>query len=49
MRALEFGPLDELRKKYPEAFKRPYHPATGLVMERVLEGGKKTGHGLPQK
>jgi len=31
--------LDELRKKYPEAFKRPYHPAAGLRMERVLEKG----------
>ena len=31
--------LDELRKKYPEAFKRPYHPASGLRMERVLEKG----------
>ena len=28
--------LDELRKKYPEAFERPYHPAAGLRMERVL-------------
>jgi hypothetical protein len=29
--------LDELRRKYPEAFKRPYRPAAGLRMERVLE------------
>ena len=29
--------LDELRKKYPEAFKRPYHADAGLRMERVLE------------
>jgi len=28
--------LGELMKKYPEAFKRPYHPAAGLCMERVL-------------
>jgi len=28
--------LDELRKKYPEAFKRPYHADAGLRMERVL-------------
>ena len=28
--------LDELRKKYPEAFKRPYRPASGLLRERVL-------------
>ncbi len=28
--------LEELRKKYPEAFNRPYHAAAGLRMERVL-------------
>jgi trimethylamine-N-oxide reductase (cytochrome c) len=28
--------LDELRKQYPEAFKRPYHTAAGLRLERVL-------------
>ena len=28
--------LDELRKKYPEAFNRPYDPASGLRLERVL-------------
>jgi anaerobic selenocysteine-containing dehydrogenase len=28
--------LDELKKKYPEAFSRPYHAAAGLRMERVL-------------
>jgi len=34
--------LDELRRKYPEAFKRPYRPAAGLLRERVLKGlGKK--------
>jgi len=32
--------LDELMKKYPEAFHRPYHPAAGLCMERVLAGGE---------
>ncbi len=31
--------LEELRRKYPEAFKRPYHPAAGLRMERVLDRG----------
>jgi len=35
--------LGELAKKYPEAFKRPYHPAAGLRMERVLDGGNKNG------
>jgi trimethylamine-N-oxide reductase (cytochrome c) len=29
--------LDELSKKYPEAFSRPYHAAAGLRLERVLE------------
>jgi anaerobic selenocysteine-containing dehydrogenase len=28
--------LDELRKKYPEAFKRPYHLGAGLGIERLL-------------
>jgi anaerobic selenocysteine-containing dehydrogenase len=28
--------LDELQKKYAEAFKRPYHAGAGLRMERVL-------------
>jgi trimethylamine-N-oxide reductase (cytochrome c) len=28
--------LDELRRKYPEAFNRPYDRATGLVYERML-------------
>jgi trimethylamine-N-oxide reductase (cytochrome c) len=32
--------LDELRKKYPEAFKRPYHHASGLRMERILKRSK---------
>ncbi len=32
--------LGELMNKYPEAFKRPYHPAAGLRMERVLVRGK---------
>ena len=29
--------LDELRKKYPGAFGRPYHHAAGLRMERALD------------
>ncbi len=33
--------LDELQRKYPEAFSRPYHPAAGLRMERVLFGNEK--------
>jgi hypothetical protein len=31
--------LDELRKKYPEAFKRSCDRASGLRMERVMYGG----------
>jgi len=30
--------LGELRTKYPEAFARPYHPDSGLRLERVLAG-----------
>jgi trimethylamine-N-oxide reductase (cytochrome c) len=33
--------LDELRKQYPEAFKRPYHHGSGLMLERVLYGGEQ--------
>jgi anaerobic selenocysteine-containing dehydrogenase len=33
---VERANLEELRKKYPEAFKRPYHADAGLRMERVL-------------
>ena len=28
--------LDKLRRKYPEAFRRPYHESSGLTLERVL-------------
>jgi len=28
--------LEELRRKYPEAFNRPYDPASGLCYERML-------------
>ena len=31
--------MGELREKYPEAFQRPYHPAAGQCMERVLDKG----------
>jgi anaerobic selenocysteine-containing dehydrogenase len=33
---VEGANLSELMKKYPEAFRRPYQPAAGLRMERVL-------------
>jgi molybdopterin guanine dinucleotide-containing S/N-oxide reductase-like protein len=32
--------LDDLRKKYPQALKRKYHPGAGLPFERVLDGDK---------
>jgi trimethylamine-N-oxide reductase (cytochrome c) len=28
--------MEELRKKYPEAFRKPYDPAAGLRIERIL-------------
>jgi trimethylamine-N-oxide reductase (cytochrome c) len=33
---VERADMGELRQKYPEAFKRPYHHAAGLCLERVL-------------
>ena len=33
---VERANIEELRKKYPEAFKRPYDAGAGLRMERVL-------------
>jgi anaerobic selenocysteine-containing dehydrogenase len=32
--------VDELRKKYPEAFNRPYNRASGLTYERMLYRGE---------
>jgi hypothetical protein len=37
---VELADMDGLRKKYPEAFKRPYHRASGLHFDRILAGGK---------
>lgn len=37
---VEQAGLGELRKKYPEAFNRPYRQGAGLRMERVLDRGK---------
>jgi hypothetical protein len=28
--------VDELRRRYPEAFNRPYHSGSGLTLERVM-------------
>jgi len=33
--------LDELRRKYPEAFSRPFHAAAGPGTESFILGGKK--------
>jgi len=33
--------LDELRKKYPEAFNKPYDQASGQKLERVLAGDNR--------
>ena len=33
--------LDELRRKYPEAFNRLYDEASGLLFERLLRGGER--------
>jgi trimethylamine-N-oxide reductase (cytochrome c) len=39
---VEKADMEELMKKYPEVFKRPYDQAAGLCMERVLVRGKKS-------
>jgi hypothetical protein len=33
---VELAKLDELRRKYPEAFNRPYHRGSGLDFNRIL-------------
>ena len=33
--------LDDLRRKYPEAFSRPFHAAAGPSVASFLYGGKK--------
>jgi trimethylamine-N-oxide reductase (cytochrome c) len=33
---VEKADLNDLRKKYPEAFDRPYHPGAGLTLDRLL-------------
>jgi molybdopterin guanine dinucleotide-containing S/N-oxide reductase-like protein len=38
---VERANLDELQKKYPEAFSRPYHRGSGLDFNRVLAGSEK--------
>jgi len=32
--------LDEMRRQYPEAFKRPFHSAAGSIVDSFLYGGK---------
>ncbi len=41
--------LEILRQQYPEAFRRPYHPAAGLCLERVMQGeeGNEGARGRP--
>ncbi len=34
---VEGADLDKLRRQYPEAFKRPFHPASGLNIEAFLQ------------
>jgi hypothetical protein len=34
--------LDEMRRLYPEAFKKPYDPASGLVTRAWVKGGKQS-------
>jgi molybdopterin guanine dinucleotide-containing S/N-oxide reductase-like protein len=36
---VELAPLEDLRKRYPEAFARPYRADAGLRLERLLERG----------
>ncbi|MFH1647782.1 MAG: molybdopterin dinucleotide binding domain-containing protein [Chloroflexota bacterium] len=38
---VERANLDELRRKYPQAFNRPYDPGAGLPRERVLHQREK--------
>ena len=33
--------IEDLRKKYPEAFKRPYDASAGLRFDAWMEGGRK--------
>jgi hypothetical protein len=37
---VERANLDELRRQYPEAFNRPYHRASGLCYEGILQSGQ---------
>ena len=39
---VEKANIDGLRKRYPEAFSRYYHHASGLQFERVLDNGGKS-------
>jgi anaerobic selenocysteine-containing dehydrogenase len=32
--------MEELQSKYPEAFKRPFHPCAGPGLEACIEGGE---------
>jgi len=32
--------MEDLQRKYPEAFERPFHPCAGPGLEACLEGGE---------
>jgi hypothetical protein len=34
---VEHVDLDELKKKHPAAFDRPYDPGAGLILERIID------------
>jgi trimethylamine-N-oxide reductase (cytochrome c) len=40
---VERADLDDLRRRYPETFDRPYHPGAGLCLERVMAGKAEGG------
>jgi trimethylamine-N-oxide reductase (cytochrome c) len=40
---VEKADLEDLRRRYPEAFSRPYHEGAGLCLERVLARGSQGG------
>jgi formylmethanofuran dehydrogenase subunit D len=40
---VEHADMNELKKRYPEAFSRPYHAGAGLCLERVLASKAQGG------
>ncbi|MEJ2738330.1 MAG: hypothetical protein P8105_00555, partial [Dehalococcoidia bacterium] len=37
---VESANIDEIRRKYPDAFKRSYHPDAGLRFDAWVKGGE---------